>query len=288
MTVELSAPSRTAVITAIARGQHRLQDPTPWVFDDPFALSLAGPCWPHTYAMVTTLLTEPVLRQAIGLIVGRSRYAEDWLAAGDFTQYVILGAGLDSFAWRRPDVLHSVRVFEVDHPATQTWKRHRVEELALPTTDRHVFVPTDFETATLRAGLDAAGFDATAPTLFSWLGVTIYLTVEAIEATLRTVASCGTGSEIVLSYSPTAQFVDELGQQLREQMAPVAATGGEVFQTLLSPSEAEQLIDSCGLSVADHPTRDDLHERYFSRQSAGLTPPTSERLIAASVGAAAP
>lgn len=276
-------PSSTAIMTAIARGQHRLQDRPPWVFDDPYALALAGPAWPQVYGMASSLLPEPVMREAMGLVLGRSRYAEDRLTTGSFAQFVVLGSGLDSFAWRRPDLLHSLHLFEVDQPATLDWKRERAAALALPTSDRHVYVAADLQRQSLREALAAARFDWSVPTLFSWLGVTIYLSVPAIEATLRTVAGCSPGSEVVLSYSPPDQQLDAIGVQLRTTMAPVAAAGGEVFRTLLSPQEVEGLVSTTGLEVVDHPTREELHERYFARHSRGLTFPSSERLVTATV-----
>jgi methyltransferase (TIGR00027 family) len=278
-------PSRTAMLAAVARGVHRLYDAPPRVFDDPHALALVGSDWQSLYAMVTGLLPENVVRQAIGLIVARSRYAEDHIADGLFTQYVIVGAGLDSFAWRRPDALRATRLFEVDQPATQEWKRERAASLALPNHESHVSVAADLEQATLAEALDRAGFDRAQPTLFSWLGVTIYLNTSAIEATLRTVAACASGSQIVMSYSPTDDFVDPIGQTLRNALGPVATAAGESYETLMTPDDTVDLVRRCGLVIDDHPTRDDLHDRYFRARSDGLTAPTSERLITARVPA---
>jgi methyltransferase (TIGR00027 family) len=139
-------PSLTAKRTAVARGEHRLLDAAPWVLDDPFALMLAGPDWRQIYDARAALHSERVRRDARAWVVARSRYAEDRLEQCPFTQYVLFGAGLDSFAWRRPDLLHTLPVFEVDHPATQAWKRERVATLALPISDHHVLAPVDFET----------------------------------------------------------------------------------------------------------------------------------------------
>jgi methyltransferase (TIGR00027 family) len=175
------------------------------------------------------VLREPVLRGSIAGAATCSRYAEDRLNES-FSQYVVLGAGLDSFAWRRPDLLSSLRVFEVDHPATQDWKRERVAALNLPSSDRHVFAPVDFETATLRDGLTAAGFDWSAPTLYSWLGVTFYTPLDAVEATLREVAAGASGSEIVMGYIPTPPFPHELTAEFWDAFATDAATSDEGFQ----------------------------------------------------------
>jgi methyltransferase (TIGR00027 family) len=277
-------PSRTAKIAAIARGQHRLLHRRPWIFDDPFALPLAGPGWQELYAALSAIFRDPVREEAIAFVgCARPRYAEDRLAAGTFNQYVILGAGLDSFAWRRPDALSILRVFEVDHPATQAWKQERAALLALPTSDGHVFAPIDFERQTLQDGLDSSEFDWFAPTLFSWLGVTAYLTTHAVEATLRAVAETAAGSEIVLSYATTEEFRDEIGDEFIATMKQVAADSGEPLVTFLSPTDAEELVGRCGLEVVDHPDRTALHDRYFADRDDGLTPYTAERVMTAVV-----
>ncbi len=154
-----AAPSRTAMFAAVSRGLFRVEETPPWVLDDALALVLVGPVWQELRDQVNPLFPGQVVRESRAAVCARSRYAEDRLAAGAFTQYVILGAGLDSFAWRRPDLLRSVRVFEVDHPASQAWKLERVGDLALPLSDSQVFVPADFEAEPLRDALRAAGFD---------------------------------------------------------------------------------------------------------------------------------
>jgi len=276
--MEASA-SRTALRVAVGRGLHRLWDAPPWILDDPFALILVGPEWQELVGSSS----NPVLRQAIAELVVRSRYAEDRLARGTFSQYVILGAGLDSFAWRRPDLLRSLRVFEVDHPASQAWKRQRIDKLGLPTSDQLVFAPVDFEVQSLHDGLDAAGFDWTQPSMFLWMGVAMYLTVDAIEATLRTVAECRSGSAIVFDYFVTDPYLDDVGREHLAVWLPIAARAREPVQTRWSPTEAEQVVLRCGLQVADHPSRDELVRRYFADRTDGLQPVSSSRLIAATV-----
>lgn len=280
-----SGPSRTAISAAVARGRHRLEHQPPWVFDDPFALVLVGPVWQEFKKRSTARYREAVGREIVGGIVARSRYAEDRLAEGGHTQYVILGAGLDSFGWRRPDLLGSVRVFEVDHPASQGWKRERAAALGLPTSSAVVYVPIDFQVHTLHEGLDAAGFVWSQPTFFSWLGVTMYLTTEAIEATLRTVTQCVPGSEIVFTYGRTDQQLDDIGREFGKIVSSLVADIGEPLKTRLSRADAEALVERCGLVVAHHPDRDDLVARYFSHRSDGLKPYTSEGVIAARVPA---
>ncbi len=176
-----SAPSRTAMFAAVSRGLFRLETASPWVLDDVLALVLVGPVWQQLRERFDPLFPGPVRREARAAVCTRSRYAEDRLAAGAFGQYVILGAGLDSFAWRRPDLLGSLTVFEVDHPASQVWKLERVRDLGLPLSDSQVFVPADFEAEPVQDVLGAAGFDWAQPAMFCWTGVAPYLTAQAIE-----------------------------------------------------------------------------------------------------------
>ena len=159
------------MLAAVARGLLRMEAMPPWVLDDAFALVLVGPAWQELRKGLISLFPTEVVREVLAAVCTRSRYAEDRLAAGAFAQYVILGAGLDSFAWRRPDLLRSLRVFEVDHPASQAWKLERVSDLALPLSDSQVFVPVDFEAESLQDALRTAGFDWDQRALFSWTGV---------------------------------------------------------------------------------------------------------------------
>ena len=282
--MQAGEPSKTAMMAAVVRGRHRLVDRQPWIFDDPYALSLVGPAWEAMQAALTATFRTPLQQQTMVMsVVTRSRYAEDHLLKGQFFQYVSLGAGLDSFAWRRPDALGSIRVFEIDHPATQAWKRERVAALTLPSNDNHVFAPIDLATESLADGLTVAGFDWYRPAMFSWLGVTPYLTSDSIRATLNVVTACAPGSEIVVSYAPPPAYLDDLGQEFMAMWTQMAAQRGEPLVSRPSPAEAEALIQGCGLKISQHPTLDDLHGWYFAGRSDGLMPPTLERYIAAVV-----
>jgi methyltransferase (TIGR00027 family) len=276
-------PSRTAKMAALARGQHRQLHRPPWVFDDPYAIPLIGPGWEELDAALDRVFPQPVKRAAIAFVVARSRYTEQRLEDGLFTQYVILGAGLDSFAWRRPDALTRLTVYEIDHPATQAWKQQRAEVVALPRSDRHAFAPIDFETQTLREGLQAAGFNWAAPTLFAWLGVAPYLTADAITATLQTIATAGPGSELVLTYATSGPPADDTSRRFIDLLRGVAEQSGEPIVTFWSPDEAEQMITGCDLEVADHPDAAVLVARYFAERDDGLRPQTVERLLTAAV-----
>lgn len=282
--MEAGEPSRTAMMAAMMRGLHRWEATAPWVFDDPLALVLVGPAWREIQAQIAAIFPAPILRAAGTTLLARARYTEDRLTAGAFDQYVILGAGLDSFAWRRPDALAAgLRVFEVDHPSSQAWKLARVAELGLPTDDRHVFAPVDFETETITVGLDRVGFDWSRRTLFSWLGVMPYLTLEATEATLRTLAKSAPDSEIAMSYVIAPSLMEEVGREFYGIFTQLAASVGEPLLWTFTPDEAEALVRRCGLDVADHPTRDEVEARYFAGRADGLAPITMEQPLTAAV-----
>ncbi|MGH3153342.1 MAG: class I SAM-dependent methyltransferase [Streptosporangiaceae bacterium] len=277
-------PSATAAGVAVARGAHRSYDQPPWVLDDPFALRLAGSQWAEIQAANEAALPEVAVRQSRASVVARSRYAEDRLVSGGYRQYVILGAGLDSFAWRRADLVGWLRLFEVDRPASQAWKRARLAELGLPVRDGHVFAAVDFGTESLADGLSRAGFDWSQPAFFSWLGVLVYLTAEAIEATLRCVSGCGSGSEIVLSYDASDAFLDDAAREMVTIETRLVAAAGEPYTTRMSPAQAEAVVEAAGLVVAEHLTPQALYDRYFAGRSDGLRPSAAERLIAARAG----
>lgn len=278
-----AAPSRTAMFAAVSRGLFRMEATPPWVLDDALALVLVGPVWQELHDQFNPLFPGQVARESRAAVCARSRYAEDRLAAGAFTQYVILGAGLDSFAWRRPDLLRSVRVFEVDHPASRAWKLERVGDLGLPLGDSQVFVPVDFEAGPLRDALRAAGFDWGQPALFSWTGVAPYLTAQAIESTLCTTAGAAPGSEVVFSYRAEESVLDGVGREFIRIYAPLAASAGEPLQPGWPVVEIERLISRCGLKVVDHPARADLEQRYFADRTDGLRPYNVETLVTARV-----
>jgi len=279
--MDLVKVSATAAGVAVARGVHRSFDQSPWVLDDPFALRLAGPQWAEIQASNEAALPEVAVRQGRASVVARARYAEDRLVCGGYRQYVILGAGLDSFAWRRADLVGWLRLFEVDRPASQAWKRARVAELGLPVRDGHVFAAVDFETESLREGLDRAGLDWSQPAFFSWLGVMMYLTAEAIEATLGCVGGCGSGSEIVISYDVSEDFLDDAAREMVKIEARLVAAAGEPYTTRMSPAQAEAVVEGAGLEVVEHLTPQALYDRYFAGRSDGLRPSTAERLITA-------
>jgi methyltransferase (TIGR00027 family) len=272
------------MMAATLRGLHRWEVATPWVFDDPLALVLVGPTWRDLRSRLAEVFPESLLQLASTILVVRARYAEDRLASGAFDQYVLLGAGLDSFGWRRPDALAAgLRLFEVDHPASQAWKLARVAELGLPISDGHVFAAVDFEIETLSDGLEPMGFDWSRRTLFAWMAVTPYLSLEAIEGTLRSLAKCVPGSEIVLTYFMAPPLMEEVGRTFYGIFSELAVGIGEPVKALFTPDEMEDLVRRCGLDVTDHPALDDIKARYFAGRTDNLAPFTFEQYLTATV-----
>src|SRR5262245_4202397 len=200
-------PSRTAQSTARLRAAHQILD-NPRVLDDPLALRIIGA--QAEAAVRANPQGEPRLATLRAFVVLRSRYTEDELARAvqqGVRQYVILGAGLDTFAYRNP--YSGLRVFEVDHPATQSWKRGSLNQAGIDSPSSLTFAPVDFEKETLADGLGRAGFKTDEPAFFSLLGVVIYLTRGAVMETLKFVAAMPAGSEIVFDYAVPSSLLGE-------------------------------------------------------------------------------
>jgi methyltransferase (TIGR00027 family) len=218
------SPSRTALAAAAHRAAHQVLEGGR-IFADPLALRILGD---EGEAAVREAEADPSKRRMRLFIAVRTRFAEDALAAAverGVRQLVVLGAGLDTFAYRNP-FGDSLRVFEVDHPATQAWKHERLIAAAIPLPASLTFAPVNFEHETLAEGLAAAGFDREQPTFFTWLGVVPYLTEEAVWSTLTYIASLPHGAHVVFDYSdPPATFAPELRLEHDRRAAHVAALG---------------------------------------------------------------
>ena len=184
--MQSSAPSRTALRVALRRAAHQLYDAQPLVLDDPIAVAILGDTYAEELRRTPTRPDRPFSVGLRAFLVARSRYAEDAVRRAvvqGVTQYVLLGAGLDTFAYRNP--YPQLRVFEVDHPATQQWKHELLEISDLTTPANLTYVPVDFERQSLSEQLQSAGFNEAVPTFFAWLGVVPYLTLEAFRSTDR-------------------------------------------------------------------------------------------------------
>lgn len=281
--MEEGRPSVTAQWAAVLRAAHQLLD-DPKILDDPLAISIIGReaesdlrANPHRFG------SFPSLRAFIAL---RSRYAEDELSRAverGVRQYVILGAGLDTFAYRNPHPYPDFRIFEVDHPATQVWKRSRLAEAGIPNPDSLTFAPTDFERQTLLGGLASYGFKERRPAFFSMLGVVIYLTREAVLETLKSIASLSPGSEIVFDYSIPSHALTDTHRLVRESLARRAAAAGEPWVTYFDPEQLAAELLRIGFKKIEHMTPEAANERYLKGRKDGLRISSSSRLIKAGI-----
>ncbi|MET9258869.1 class I SAM-dependent methyltransferase [Amycolatopsis sp. NPDC004079] len=251
-------PSRTALLSAAARAAHLLVDDHPAIFTDPLVHRLLGERAEELLSYHQVYGSHPALSGARASVVTRSRYTENRLAEMAVDQYVILGAGLDSFAYReaRPDDL---RVFEVDKPATQRWKKKLLTEAGITTPETVEFVAIDFEKdPALTSHLVQAGFDPNRPALVSWLGVTMYLTEEAISQTLHAISGLAPGTELIVEHLLPAALRDEAGQAYAELVMAAAAAHGEPWQTFLSAEQMAALLRDHLLEPREHVRQRDI------------------------------
>jgi methyltransferase (TIGR00027 family) len=276
-------PSRTAMSVAYLRAAHRELDAFPPILDDPYAQLFVGDFWDRIVRQSDDLYSPPMQAAARAFVAARQRYVEDRLEQGAFAQYVLLGAGLDSFVWRRPDLVRHTRVFEVDHPASQSFKLARAAAVGLPTRAEIAYVATDFERETLADALGRSGFDWTGPALFCWLGVTMYLTAPATEASLTTIAQCGPGTEIAFSWCPAPATLSPFDRETRAIFARMATSFGEPPDTTYTEESLRALIERCGLRLIGCPTTAEIEARYFAGRTDGLKPYGMERVAIAGV-----
>lgn len=266
------SPDPTAVRTALWRALHVERDARPHVLEDTLGPSLAAPedGWRDRPDM------SPWTASFRASIVARARFVEDLVVESGVRQYVILGAGLDTFAQRRADL--GVRVFEVDRAEPQAWKRQRLALLgwAIPT-----LVPVDFEEQSWREELAKHGFDPSQPALVTSLGVSMYLTRDANATTLREAAELAPGSTFVSSFILPVELLAPEEQPGMKAALAGARTNGTPMISFFSPAEMLTFARDQGLVRARHVSSDDLSERYFAGRPDGLRPPNGEHLLVA-------
>ncbi len=278
--------SVTAQRVAMQRAAHQLLD-NPTVFNDPTALRIIGKesasalqANPRQYE------STPLSSYLRAFVAARSRCAEDELALGvrrGVGQYVILGAGLDTFAYRNPYPEGTLRVFEVDHPATQAWKRSRLDEIGMTLPGDLVFAPVDFESQTLEEGLQVAGYHPGKGTFLSWLGVTEYLTTEAVMKTLRFIASAPKGSGIVFDYMISPSLLTPAQRARFDVLARRVEMAGEPWQAFFDPGVLTRDLRAMGFGyVVDLGPRE-INISYFKDRVGGLRVGTLSHLVNARV-----
>jgi methyltransferase (TIGR00027 family) len=276
------APDDTAVRVALWRALHVEVDALPHVFEDEVGLKLAAPDpeWRSRPDM------SPFTRPFRASIVARARFIEDLVAAEvarGVDQYVILGAGLDTFAQRRNELAFRLAVFEIDRPGPQAWKRQRLIDLGLGIPPFLHFVPVDFESGdTWWERLAASGFDSARSAVVASTGVSMYLTMEAIAATLRQVAALASGSTLAMSFMLPIEMADPEVRPGIERAAAGARANGTPFISFFTPEEVLALARNAGFREVQHVSAATLAERYFAARTDGLRPPrNSEELLVA-------
>jgi methyltransferase (TIGR00027 family) len=286
--MEVGSPSRTAILTAIHRAAHFLIDDPPKILADSFARAFAGFSSDNEFLAVVDSYAFPDFAAHRASFALRNRYAEDQLAAAvasGTAQYVILGAGLDSFAYRCPDALRGLQIVEVDHPSSQAWKRARLAELGMEEPPTLRYVSIDFECETLTARLDAGGLDRKAKAFFSWLGVTQYLTRDAVLKALREIVSATVaGSEIVATFVVPISILNRAESELLAAISERSASVGEPWLSLLEPREMIALMEQAGFVDVCSFGPEDAARTYLGDRRDGLRMPGYSRLIKGCVG----
>lgn len=271
------APSATARGAALHRAVHQVVD-SPLVFDDPFAVRVVAPA--STAELRRVLDGSPGLRASIVL---RSRFAEDRLAAAvsrGVRQYVNLGAGLDTFACRNPHRAKGLRVFEVDHPGTQAFKRERLATARMRVAPGTRFVPVDFETQSLQSELRRAGFRFERPAFFAMLGVAIYLTHEAVMETLRVVARGAPGTEVAFDYALPEEQLDEGARAARQRSMQRMRELGEPWITFYDPAVLAAELRSAGFRATSSLAPEEANRRYFANRGDALKVASGHVMVA--------
>jgi methyltransferase (TIGR00027 family) len=265
-------PSKTALRVALRRAAHQLHDARPPVFDDPLAVRIVGPENAAELRRTPDSERKPYSAAMRAWVVARARLAEDVLAAAvqqrGVTQYLVLGAGLDTFACRNAS--EGLRVFEVDHPATQAWKLQMMAAAGIVAPQTATFVSVDFEKDSLRGRLEGAGFDCALPTVTAWLGVVPYLTIDAFRATMRVLARLPGSSEVVFDYGQPREVLPPEEQLQRDSLMARVAQAGEPFQLFFTPEQLAEELEWLAMGVVDDFDGASLTARYFAGRTDGL------------------
>lgn len=274
-------PESTAVRVALWRAMHVQVDPPPHVVNDEIGLQLVAPDadWRQRPDM------DPQSTARVrASIVARARFIEDLVVEQSergVGQYALLGAGLDTFAQRRPEIASRITVFEVDQPGPQAWKQRRLVELGFEVPNWLRFVPVNFETDSWWDRLLANGFDATKPAVVASAGVSMYLTRDATAATLRRIAALAAGSTLAMTFLRPLELVEPDERAAHQATDRAARASGTPFISYYAPQQILAMARDAGFSTAQTVTAADYTQRYFADRTDGLRPFTTEELLVA-------
>lgn len=274
-------PDNTAIRTALWRALHVQADAEPHVIEDEVGLKLIAPedDWRKRPDMDVHIISR--LRASI---VARARFVEDLIIEQfrqGISQYVILGAGLDTFAQRRPEIASKLQIFEIDQPATQIWKQRRLVELGFGIPEWLHFVSVDFEVSSWWEELLKAGFDVSRPAFMSCSGVTLYLTRDAIISTLKQIAALEKGSVLAMAFYLPIELLDEEDRPLQLIAEKGARASGTPFVSFFSHEEILALAREAGFRKFETVSSKDLAGRYFSGRTDNLSPASGEEFLLA-------
>lgn len=278
---KIAEPDNTAVRVALWRAMHVQLDSAPHIIEDEIGFKLVAPGeeWRQRPDM-----NPDFTKRLRASMVARARFIEDFVieqCIRGIGQYVILGAGLDSFAQRRQDIASTLQVFEIDQPATQTWKKQRLTELGFGIPGWLHFVSVDFEISSWWEQLINAGFDNSKRAVIACTGVTLYLTKAAILATLRQLATLAPGSTIAMTFYLPLARLDEEDRFLQEIAEKGARAAGTPFISFFTPEEMLALATGAGFKNAEIVSSKDLDKRYFAGRTDKLSPASGEEFLVA-------
>ncbi len=271
--METGKHSYMAEGSAYLRAVHMSIDGEPKILEDPFAARLLGPDFANKMAEDTERLISPALIKARSLMIMRSRYAEDELTAAieqGITQYVLLGAGLDTSPYRNGYLEQHVQTFEVDHPDTQRWKLERLDNANIQSRGNLHYVAVDFEKESLAKRLTTSGFDPHKPAFFSWLGVSYYLQRESVNDIFRYVASLPASSQIVFDFIMADSELNEKERQAMKKIMAFVEQFGEPWLCRFGPKELQKELHDIGFVKTFHLSHELATHKYFEDRTDGL------------------
>jgi len=275
----ITEPDNTAVRTALWRAMHMQADAKPYILEDEIGLKLIDP--PDEWQQRPDIKYTKRLRASI---VARARFIEDLVIEQSnqgISQYVILGAGLDTFAQRRPDISSKLQIYEIDQPGTLAWKQQRLTELGFGIPEYLHFVPVDFETSYWWEQLLIAGFDAGKPAVIACTGVSLYLTKEVIAAILDKIAALAPGSKLAITFYLPMELLDEEDKPMQEIAEKGARATGTPFVSFFAPNEILDLASDAGFKDAKTISTADMVNYYFADRSDNLLPASGEVFLLA-------